>query len=211
MNRTNADYAPSDLHPYPRNARVHSDEQVQQIAESIERFGFTRPLLIDESLTVLAGHGALEAALKLELDSVPVVQIGGLSEDEKRAYVLIDNKLALNSFWDDALLRAEVNDLVSLDLGDILGFDANEIAILNLEKLWGENDPNAEWIGMPDYTNSDKRGFRTILLHFKDQESVDQFAELIGQSFTDKAKYLWFPEIEIESRVSHEWTDADAS
>ncbi len=107
----------ADLIPYARNARTHSDKQVAEVAASIRAFGWTNPILIDGDNGIIAGHGRLLAARKLKLASVPVIQLAGLSEAEKRAYLLADNKLALNAGWSEELLAAEVADL------DALGFD----------------------------------------------------------------------------------------
>ena len=92
------------LTPWARNARTHSKKQIRQIAASIAEFGFTNPLLIDKQNNVLAGHGRLAAARLLEMQSVPCVRLEGMTEAQKRAYVLADNKLALNAGWDDAYL-----------------------------------------------------------------------------------------------------------
>src|SRR5262245_45103881 len=91
---------PSQLKPWPRNARPQSRQQVQQIARSIQRFGFTQPLLIDEDNHILAGHGRVRAAQQLNLADIPCLRFSTLSRPEKRAYVLADNKLALNAGWD---------------------------------------------------------------------------------------------------------------
>ena len=101
------------LHPYDRNARTHSPEQVAQIAASIAEFGFTSPILVDSGAGIIAGHGRLLAARKLGLAEVPVVVLGHLSETQRRAYVIADNRLALNAGWDDALLADELRDLKS--------------------------------------------------------------------------------------------------
>ena len=96
--------AVADLVPYARNARTHSDEQVAQIAASIREWGWTVPILIDEGGGIIAGHGRVMAARKLGLDEVPVMVAAGWSEAQKRAYVLADNKLALNAGWDLEML-----------------------------------------------------------------------------------------------------------
>lgn len=95
----------SNLVPYVRNSRTHSAEQVAQIAASIREFGFTNPLLIDEQGGIIAGHGRLLAAQKLGFDEVPAITLHGLSDAQKKAYVIADNKLALNAGWDDEMLR----------------------------------------------------------------------------------------------------------
>ena len=96
------------LRPYDRNPRTHSDDQVAQIAASMVEFGWTNPILIDETDGILAGHGRLQAARHLGLSEVPVVQLSHLSEAQKRAYVIADNQLALQAGWDEQLLAEEL-------------------------------------------------------------------------------------------------------
>lgn len=125
--------APGSLKPAPRNARTHSKKQVRQIANSIERFGFTNPVLVDEAGTILAGHGRIAAAQLLGLPEVPVLCIGDLSPADRKAYLLADNKLALNAGWDQELLALELQELLDLDFDvDLTGFALAEIdAILD--------------------------------------------------------------------------------
>ena len=118
------------LKPNLRNARTHSKKQVKQIAESISKFGFTNPLLVDNENMVLAGHGRLAAAQLLAMDNVPCVRLGTLSAAQKRAYVLADNKLALNAGWDEEILAMELEELLELDLEiniELTGFSIAEI------------------------------------------------------------------------------------
>lgn len=115
--------AVDSLVPYALNARVHNDHQVSQIASSIREFGFTNPLLIDSENNVIAGHGRLLAAKKLQLSEVPCIRLTNLTDTQRKAYVLVDNKLALNSSWDDELLKIEIQDLKSKDFDtDLLGW-----------------------------------------------------------------------------------------
>ncbi|WP_138935396.1 site-specific DNA-methyltransferase [Roseovarius arcticus] len=119
-----------DLTPWARNARTHSKKQIRQIADSIETFGFTNPVLIDERHTILAGHGRVEAAKLLGMREVPCLRLDHMTEKEKRAYVLADNKLALNAGWDEDLLAAELGALMSDDLDfdiGLTGFSIPEI------------------------------------------------------------------------------------
>ena len=131
MARTNIEQvAIGDLVPWARNARTHSKKQVSQIADSIRTFGFTNPVLIDEGRTILAGHGRVEAAKVLGMTEVPCLRLDHMSENEKRAYVLADNKLALNAGWDEDLLAAELGALMSTNLDfdiGITGFSIPEI------------------------------------------------------------------------------------
>lgn len=125
----------SELIPYARNSRTHSDEQVAQIAASIKEFGWTNPILIDGESGIIAGHGRLLAARKLGMKEVPVIQLSGMTDTQKRAYIIADNKLALNAGWDDELLRLELGelDLEGFDL-ELTGFTQEEIDALNPEE-----------------------------------------------------------------------------
>jgi ParB-like chromosome segregation protein Spo0J len=121
----------ADLIPYARNARTHSDAQVAQIAASIREFGFTNPVLIDGKRGVIAGHGRLLAARKLGMDTVPAIELAHLTAAQKRAYIIADNKLAMNAGWDDGLLAVELGELKleGFDLA-LTGFGGEEIASL---------------------------------------------------------------------------------
>lgn len=115
-----------DLIPYANNARTHSDEQVAQIAASIKEFGWTNPILTDGKNGIIAGHGRLAAARKLKMDSVPTIQLDGLNEAKKKALILADNKLALNSGWDNELVAIELESLQELEFDiSLTGFDVN--------------------------------------------------------------------------------------
>ena len=124
------------LIPYARNSRTHSDAQVAQIAASIKEWGWTTPVLVDEDGQIIAGHGRIMAARKLGMAEVPVVIASGWSDAQKRAYVIADNKLALNSGWDDDLLKLELGELHELNYNmDLLGFDGDELGKLMYEDL----------------------------------------------------------------------------
>ncbi len=131
------------LIPYARNARTHSPEQVDQIAASIREWGWTVPVLIDDEGGIIAGHGRVLAAHKLAIAEVPVMVAAGWSEAQKRAYVLADNKLALNAGWDNELLKIELGDLQAFDFDlGLIGFSADEIAALTFDKNAGLTDPD---------------------------------------------------------------------
>ena len=128
MNHT-IEYLPTDsLIPYARNSRTHSDAQVSQVAGSIREFGFTNPVLIDAQDGIIAGHGRVLAALKLKLDSVPCIRLSHLTETQRKAYVIADNKLALNSGWDTEMLLLEFGDLEAAEFDmELLGFSDEEL------------------------------------------------------------------------------------
>ena len=119
---------PGALTPYPRNARTHSRKQIQQIASSIESFGFTNPILIDKTSMILAGHGRVAAAKLLGMTRVPCVRLENMTPAQKQAYVLADNKLALNAGWDEELLALELKELSILDPAFDIGLTGFTIA-----------------------------------------------------------------------------------
>jgi DNA modification methylase len=144
--------ATAKLKPWPSNARTHSRKQVRQIANSIARFGFTNPVLIDRDNTMLAGHGRVAAAMLIGIDEVPCVRIEHMSVAEKRAYVIADNKLALSAGWDDELLAEELKYLLSTDIGfdvALTGFSVPEIDNL-IEGLAPEEDGDPEDDQIPE-------------------------------------------------------------
>jgi len=129
------------LIPYARNSRTHSDAQVAQIAASIKEFGFTNPILIDNNGGIIAGHGRTMAARKLGLDKVPCIRLSNLTDAQKKAYIIADNKLALNAGWDDELLKIELSDLTELHL-ELTGF--TQIEINSLLDLYLANNETPE-------------------------------------------------------------------
>ncbi len=135
----------ADLFPYINNSRTHSDEQVNQVAASIAEFGFTNPVLIDESGMLIAGHGRIMAAKKLGMEEVPCIVLDGLTKAQKKAYVIADNKLALNAGWDNDLLRVELEGLDELGFDlDLLGFSDEELSLLlEPEQVDGLTDEDA--------------------------------------------------------------------
>lgn len=143
----------SQLSPYPRNSRTHSRKQIRQIADSIRQFGFTNPLLIDGQNVILAGHGRLAAAKTLGLEQVPCVRLEGMTAQQKRAYVLADNKLALNAGWDEELLALELQGLMKIDLDFDIGITGFSIAEIDglIEGLAPEDTGNPEDDRMPAY------------------------------------------------------------
>ena len=133
-----------DLIPYARNSRTHSDAQVAQIAASVREFGWTNPVLVDGENGIIAGHGRVLAARKLGMDEVPCIELAGLSDTQRRAYIIADNKLALNAGWDDELLAIELGELNAADFDmALIGFDAGELSVaMGLdEELDAEKNP----------------------------------------------------------------------
>ena len=163
----------SDLIPYARNSRTHSDVQVNKIASSIKEFGFLNPVLIDKDNGIIAGHGRVMAAQKLGLKEVPVLQIGHLSDTQKRAYIIADNRLALDAGWDEEMLRVEFAELADN------GFNL-ELTGFSLDEIQGMDFDDGDEVGMPDLPDGDKEPFqqKTFTLHDEQAAIVDDAVTL---------------------------------
>lgn len=142
---------------YAKNSRTHSDEQVEQLVNSIREFGFTNPVLIDEKNELIAGHGRIAAAEILEMDKVPAIRLSNLSEKQKKAYRIADNKLALNAGWDMQLLAEEVKALMDDDFDiDLLGFNDAELDEMLSDEQPQEEDDNSSPVVQIKYLAIDK-------------------------------------------------------
>ena len=182
----------SDLIPYANNSRTHSDEQVLQIASSIKEFGFINPVIVDGENGIIAGHGRVMAAKKLGLMDVPCVDASHLSEAQKKAYIIADNKLALNAGWDDDILRIELDMLTELDFDlSLTGFSDEELqAICQVEEITPEyeDDADGEVIEPPPEPKT-KEGDVWILgkhrLMCGDSTSIDALEKLCNDHLVD--------------------------
>jgi DNA modification methylase len=190
MSLTNIEYRPVEsLRPYGRNARTHSRKQIRQIANSIERFGFTNPVLIGDDDRIIAGHGRVEAAKLLNFDQVPTLRLSHLSGAERRAYILADNKLAQNAGWDRQILALESQDLCDLDFDvDLTGFGVAEIDMILDEAKEGSPEatsgPEDELPEVGDPANSVTRAGDVWLigrhrLICGDSRATDTFKKLL--------------------------------
>jgi len=150
------------LRPYESNSRTHSSTQIDKVMASMIEYGFTNPILVDSKAGIIAGHGRLEAAKKLRLTEVPVVVLDHLSDEQKRAYVIADNKLAELAGWDNAILSSELKDLKDLDYNlDLLGFSDEELKDL-LPEEFEENENDADQV--PDSPYADKVSLGDIFI-----------------------------------------------
>jgi len=179
------------LIPYINNSRKHSDEQVAQIAASIKEFGWTNPILVDGTNGIIAGHGRLLAARKLGMDKVPVIELAHLTDTQKKALIIADNKLALNADWDTELLTIELNELIADDFAlDILGFDKDELDVLLnvIEPNAGLTDEDA----VPDAPEEPKTKLGDIYilgnhrLMCGDSTSIDSVEKLVNGQLVDQ-------------------------
>lgn len=178
------------LIPYAMNSRTHSDEQIAQIAASIREFGFLTPVLIDSSGNLIAGHGRLLASRKLGLKQIPSVVADGLTEAQRKAYVIADNKLALNAGWDEDLLRIELQSLLDMDFDiSLTGFDDEFIRDLLVEDNGGLTDPDdapsVDDINQPVTQSGDVWLLGKHRLMCGDSTSIDAISELCQENLVD--------------------------
>ncbi len=185
----------STLIPYANNAREHSEEQVSQIAASIKEFKFNNPVLVDKTHGIVAGHGRVLAAKKLGLETVPCIRLDHLSEAEKKAYIIADNKIADNSEFNKTTLIKEIQQLSVQDIDlSVLGF--TDIEILPMVDPNIVIDPLSEWKDMPEYDQKSLKSYKSIIVHFETKQDMVNFAKNNAKKVTETTKFIWFPEQE---------------
>ena len=180
----------------PQNARVHSIRNLEAIMKSLERFGQQKPIVVDKENFVRAGNGTLQAAEKLGWKHV-FAQRSELSADEIAAYAISDNRTAELAEWDMDLLVQQLQSFEEETLVEAAGFNEVELLSMLNSDIEEVNDALEEWEGMPAF-NQPELCHRTMLVHFEKPESVVAFQEKIGQTFSDKTKFIWFPEAELD-------------
>lgn len=170
-----------ELIPYVNNSRTHTDEQVTQVASSIKEFGFINPVITDGENGIIAGHCRVLASKKLGLKTVPCIEVKHLSKAQQKAYIIADNKLALNAGWDDNLLKVELEALKSLDFDlSLTGFDDDELkALLEQEESEDEPSPYTEKIASPIY---EPKGERPTLNDCINTQRYDDLIDEIDSS-----------------------------
>jgi ParB family chromosome partitioning protein len=190
--------------PYEKNPR--KKKNIEKVANSIKEFGFLQPIVVDQNMVIVVGHGRYEAAKMLDLKNVPVLKIGvgtveSLSPAQIKAYRIADNKLNEYSEWDFGLLHKEFSDLLDINYDlEHLGFGDHELeSMITFEgntDLYTADDAKKEWLEMPEFDHDNKKPYRTIYVHFYKEEEVQQFSKVINQPITDKTKFLYVPPIE---------------
>ncbi len=185
-----------DLIPYANNSRTHSEEQTNQVASSIKEFGFTNPILIDDQGGIIAGHGRVLAAKKLGLKELPCVELVGLTESQKKAYVIADNQLALNSGWDLDKLKLEIDTLSDMDFNlDLLGFDDNflsELIDIDDTDVVGEveDSPYNQNIEAPTYEPKNEKPITQDLVGYEYHDKLIEKIKKSGVTGDEKAFLL---------------------
>jgi hypothetical protein len=216
----------ADLKPYENNARTHPREQIEMLKEAFRKFGFVGVIAFDEK-GILAGHGRKIAADEmwhagedvygpgkrfiLPKGMLPCTDASGLSEADRKAFILADNQIAMRSGWDFDIAAAELADLEAMDFDlSSIGFTEADRTAFFIEREFGDFDASKEWGGMPQFAPV-ARSFRSIMLHFDTEADWKDFQTRIGQEISDKAKYAWHPFKERQDLKSQKWKPEDAA
>jgi len=194
----------------PHNRRRHDERNIGMVADALRQVGAARSIVVDEADLILAGNGVVEAAKQagitririIEADGTEVIAVRrrGLTDEQKRALAMFDNRTAELSEWNYDQLRAD------------------RAAGLDLQPFWTDGEQammfgqavDPTWKGMPSFDHEDTTAYRTIRVHFANQEDLDAFAKLIGQTVTEETKYLWFPPAETDPHIAHQFVSPDA-
>ena len=168
----------NELKPYENNSRTHDESQIKQICESIKEYGWTNPVLIDEKGTIIAGNGRVEAGKKLDIKEVPCIVLSGLTEAQKKAYVIADNKMALNAGWNEELLKTELEKLKELDFDlELTGFSKKE-----LDKMFDEINESNPYTAKTEIPQYEIKGEMPEIYELIEEEKVNQLIEDIRKS-----------------------------
>lgn len=166
----------NELKPYENNSRTHNESQIKQICKSIKEYGWTNPVLIDEKGMIIAGHGRVEAGKKLDIKEVPCIVLSGLTEAQKKAYVIADNKMALNAGWNEESLKTELENLKELDFDlELTGFNIDE-----LDELFKEDEEEDETLQDNPYT------IKTDIPQYEIKGEEPLLEELINEDKTNE-------------------------
>lgn len=199
------------IKPYPNNPRTHPPEEVSLLARMMLKFGIDQNIVVrKEDGFIIKGQGRRLAAIEAKMTHFPVFEKSVPSDDDARAQRIADNQIALLAGWDRELIRSEAAalKLAGYDV-TLLGFDTPTLGWLTEGHLVA--DPTGEWGGMPHFNNPDATAFRSIVVHFKDQRSVDAFARVVKQKVSEKTRFMWYPEIEIKPFIKYAGGEADAA
>ena len=180
----------ANLIPYARNSRTHSETQIAQIAASIREFGWRTPILVDNDNNIIAGHGRVLAALKLGIDEVPTIDVSDMTETQKQAYIIADNKIALNAGWDEEMLNLELKDLAESEFDlELLGFNEDELKEFDIGNTSEEADEDEQYTHKVDVPTYEPIGEKpTIEELLDDTKAMDLIASIKESTLPEEEK-----------------------
>lgn len=184
----------SQIKPYEKNPRKIPEEAIQMVANSIKKFGWQQPIVVDKQFIIVVGHTRFEASKLLNLKEVPI-QIADLDEEKAKAYRIADNKLNSKTYWDYSYLTEELKELMNTktDL-ESLGFDKSELdSLLDYHEMDSKFNADEHWQDMPSFEHDDIAPFKSLIVHFPTEENLREFLHKINQEITDKTKYIYYP------------------
>ena len=194
------------LQPHPKNPNKHPDRQIELLSKVIDYQGMRSPLVVSKrSGFLIKGHGRLLALQKLGWEKAPVDYQEYENEAQEYADLVADNKISELSTLDSDLMKDLLSDF-ELEDPELLAFSVFEMD--NLLSDGDSTDVNSEWDGMPEFTQEDKMGYRSIIVHTHDKDAFEKFKQIIGQPITEKTKYVWYPEKIIESVVNKRYGES---
>jgi len=198
--------------PNPRNPNKHPDNQIELLAKIIMNQGWRNAITVStRSGFIVRGHGRYEAAKQMQVDEVPIDFQDYASDAEEWADLIADNRIAELSKMDSAGLKDLLNEIDTGDFDmDLTGFDHNSLEnLMTHDGYFDANDPDAEWEGMPEWGQEDTRPHRSIIVHLKDEQAVEDFKKLVGQDFSDGAKWIFWPDVDIDHVRGERWVSED--
>lgn len=196
---------------YARNVRGHPEAQILKLAASMAEWGWTSPLLVDEDGVLVAGHARLAAARQLGWTRAPVMVARGWSAPQVAAFRLADNRLALDGYFDDQMMALEIEGL-RLDGFDLAltGFEPFELDAMSAVPDMTPRDPNALWEGMPEFSHEDQTSLHKVIVHLASAEAMRAFADVMGQTITEKTRAIWYPAAERGTYADKRWVGEEA-
>jgi len=196
------------LTPDPDNVRIHNEKNIQAIKASLEKFGQQKPIVINKDNEVVAGNGTIVAAEQLGWKKIDVVQTE-LTGVDLIAYAIADNRAGELAIWDEQKLLEIMNTLQIDETIDAVVTGFNLVDLDELGVAFESTDIMEEWSGMPEFDQEDKTAYRSITVHFHDEDAIKNFEKKLELSLPKKAKYIWLPEIIIERFADKKYTDVE--
>lgn len=192
-----------DLKFHPKNPNTHPELQVKELQNSLDQFDQVKNIVVWQGL-VIAGNGLLEAAKLLNRETIEIQDVSDWPEEKALKFMIADNRIPQLAIMDDDILSGLLTGFD--DPLDIPGIDETFLDTLMIDGQ-DQDNPTQDWEGMPEFNQGDLAAFKKLIIHFKNQQDIDNFSKLVKQKITEKTKYLWFPEEKKEQLINKKWMD----